>query len=86
VSVWSINAGDTQDNSALSASIIRTNYELDAADGWGELRTPGIGNLGLPVLGAAFAKATSTNIGGGVSGNFGIAWEHRYTRPSGVVH
>jgi hypothetical protein len=86
VSVWSINAGDTQDNSALAAGVIRTNYELDAADGWGELRTPGISNLGLPVLGAAFAKATSTNIGAGVSGNFGLVWEHRYTRPGGVVH
>ena len=59
--------------------------KIDAADGWGELRTPGLGNLGLPMLGVAFAKATSTNIGAGVSGNFGLVWEHRYTRPGGVV-
>ena len=85
VSVWSINAGDTVDNSALAANIVRGNYELDAADGWGELRTPGVGDMGLPLIGAAFAKATSTNIGAGVSGNFGLVWEHRYTRPGGVV-
>ena len=33
-------------------------------------------------VGTAFAKATSTNIGAGISGNFGLTWPHRYTRPS----
>ena len=54
-------------------------------DGWTEVFTPGINQAGLPILGAAFAKATSTNVGSGVSGNFGLTWEHSYTRPGNVV-
>ena len=81
VSVWSINAGDEFAASALSASVARKNLEVGYTDGWGKFVTPGINNGGLPMLGAAFAKATSTNIGAGISGNFGLAWAHRYTSP-----
>jgi len=81
VSVWSINAGDQYAASALGASVARKNLEVGYADGWGKFVTPGINNGGLPMLGAAFAKATSTNIGAGISGNFGLAWAHRYTSP-----
>ena len=84
VAVWSINAGDEFAASALSASVARKNLEVGYADGWGKFVTPGLGN-GLPLLGAAFAKATSTNIGAGVSGNFGLAWAHRYTSPVAPV-
>ena len=81
VSVGSINAGDEYAASALGANVARKNLEVGYADGWGKFVTPGINNGGLPMLGAAFAKATSTNIGAGVSGNFGLAWAHRYTSP-----
>ena len=81
VAVWSINAGDEYAASALGASVARKNLEVGYADGWGKFVTPGLGN-GLPMLGAAFAKATSTNIGAGVSGNFGLAWQHRYESPA----
>jgi len=81
VAVWSINAGDEYAASALAASVTRKNIEVGYADGWGEFLTPGAYGLGLPMLGAAFAKATSTNVGAGVKGNFGLVWEHKYTTP-----
>jgi len=79
VAVWSINAGDEYAPSALAANVTRKNIEVGYADGWGEFLTPGPVGLGLPMLGAAFAKATSTNVGAGVLGNFGLVWEHKYT-------
>ena len=79
VAVWSINAGDEYAPSALAANVTRKNIEVGYADGWGEFLTPGPVGLGLPMLGAAFAKATSTNVGAGVKGNFGLVWEHKYT-------
>jgi len=51
-------------------------------EGWGEIRMAGAGGDGLPLSGIAFSKAISTNIGAGISGNFGLTWPHRYTRPS----
>ena len=88
VAVWSINAGDEYAPSALAANVTRKNIEVGYADGWGEFLTPGLlvsgpfpSGLGLPMLGAAFAKATSTNVGAGVLGNFGLVWEHKYTVP-----
>ena len=54
-------------------------------DGWGHVAMPSINGAGTPLIGAAFSRATSTNIGAGVSGNFGLAWEHRYVRPGDVI-
>ena len=88
--VLSINAGDAFAPSALAAGVTRQNVELNYADGWGEVFTPGnyrnpgfpiFGRYGLPVMGQAFSKATSTNIGAGVSGNFGLVWAHRFNEP-----
>ena len=85
VTVVSMNAGDAVAPSTLAASISRANEELIYADGWGKVVFPGLENRGLPLAGAAFSKATSTNIGAGVSGNFGLVWEHRHTRPGDVI-
>ncbi len=88
--VLSINAGDEFSPSALNAAVSRYNIELTFADGWGEILTSGnyvnpgfpiFGRYGLPVMGSAFSKATSTNIGAGVSGNFGLVWAHRFNEP-----
>ena len=74
----------------MLGSVTRQNVELSYFDGWGEVftlgtyRTPGFpifGRYGLPVMGQAFSKATSTNIGAGVSGNFGLVWAHRFNEP-----
>ena len=83
--IWSLNAGDEFQPSSLVASVARQNWDVAFSDGWGELDFTQINPAGLPVVGAAFSRATSTNIGAGVSGNFGLAWEHRYTRPGDVV-
>ena len=82
VAVWSINAGDEFAPSSLGASVTRKNIEVGYADGWGEFLTPGPYGYGLPMLGAAYAKATSTTVGPGVKGNFGLVWEHKYSLTS----
>jgi len=48
-------------------------------NGWGVITTTN-GGPGLPVLGSSFTKLTNPNVGGGISGNFGITWPHRFTR------
>jgi hypothetical protein len=35
---------------------------------------------GLPILGSSFIKLTNPNATPGVSGTYGITWDHRYTR------
>ena len=79
VMVWSVNAGDALVPSALDARVSRVNTDISFVDGSVEM------SFAAPMLGAAFAKATSTNIGAGVSGNFGLTWPHRYTRPRAVA-
>ena len=88
VSVLSINAGNELAPSAIASSVVRQNVELSYQDGWGEITTPGIyrypvvlGSYGLPILGLAFSRSTSTNVGAGLSGNLGMVWEHRYAEP-----
>ncbi len=75
---------ETSGRSALNAAVAvdKKGMAFGFKDGWGEVFTRGLNNVGLPIVGAAFAKATSTNIGAGISGNFGLTWPHRYTRPS----
>ena len=79
VAVWSVNAGDSEAASALGSSVVRKDVEFPYQDGWSDTQVTS--NTGLPVLGFVFSKATSTNIGAGISGNFGLTWPHRYTRP-----
>jgi hypothetical protein len=81
----SINAGDEFAPSALAGATSRKNIEASYPDGWGEMSFTGVNPAGIPLVGTAFAKATSTNIGAGISGNFGLVWEHRYTRVGDVV-
>ena len=84
VSVVTFETEYQEKDSVLASSVARDRQIVpqDPSAGWGEVRTPGLNNAGLPLIGAAFAKATSTNIGAGISGNFGLTWPHRYTRPS----
>ena len=84
VQVVSINADNAYAPSVLSATVSRKNFITEFEDGWLELAITGRQWRGYPMLGAAFAKATSTNIGNGVSGNFGLTWEHSYSR-NGLV-
>ena len=77
--IISINAGDENEKSALTSSTMRNNNEVTFAAGW--VRISANSSKGIPLIGAAFAKATSTSVSPGVSGNFGLLWPHRYTRP-----
>lgn len=86
VSVWSVNAGDVQADSALAASVVRANANMSFSDGWVDIsaaNSSDFGNVfpaGLPVVGAAYVKANNPNIGTGISGNFGLTWPLRFTR------
>ena len=80
VSVISFNAGDVFAESALAASGVRLNLESAYADGWAMITSTGSFGRGVPMLGNAFSKAVSTNVGNGTAGNFGLVWPHRYTR------
>lgn len=50
-----------------------------ATDGWMNILTPGATATGLPILGAAYEKATGPLVAG-KSSNFGVALPHRATR------
>lgn len=75
-SVLAINNGTNTSSGSLSASVALQNLNVNASEGWISLGTSGLrnradsANLGLPVLGAAFAKSSA----------FGAVWPHRYAR------
>ena len=80
-SVLSINNGGVASPSAsLKSTVTRNDATLPFIDGWMRMATPpssilpGTLTQGLPVLGAAFARA----VGG--TGTFGATWQHRYAR------
>ncbi|MEY2953104.1 MAG: hypothetical protein RLZZ401_1191 [Pseudomonadota bacterium] len=66
--------------SALGAAVATENTENMAfTNGWARLDTSNRGP-GLPVLGAAFIKASNPNAAAGVSGNYGILSPHSVGR------
>lgn len=78
--VLAINNGTNTSSGSLSASLAVQNLNFAVNEGWLSLGTSGLNaagaeangtaGLGLPVLGAAFAKSSA----------FGAVWPHRYTR------
>lgn len=71
-SVLSFNTG-TAAQSALGASIARSDIPTPQRDGWMSVPTTGLG-VGLPILGKAFMRAAVP------AGKFGLTFEHRYAR------
>lgn len=55
-------------------------------NGWGVISTGNrtaagaTGLVGLPILGNAVIKLTNPNVGNGLSGTYGITWDHRFTK------
>lgn len=77
-SVLSFNSATSN---VLGATIGQNGVTLTSGfnSGWASINTSN-GGLGYPILGAAFQKYL--NVGaGGVQGNFGSVWPHRYNRP-----
>lgn len=82
VAVTSINAGDNNQPSALSATLARNNIELPFADGWIRFNTEldpadrvNVGTTpvtGLPVIGNAHLRAANGAV------NYGFTWPHKY--------
>jgi hypothetical protein len=65
---------------ALGASLTVENTEKRAfVNGWGNIDVIS-SYTGMPVLGMAFTKASNPNASPGVSGNYGLTLNHRFTR------
>ena len=66
-------------SNVLGAALATQNIAGPYRDGWARIPTPGIAGAGLPILGAAFVKATGPVVAG-KSTNFSITNTHRFTR------
>jgi len=67
-------------NSVLGASAARNTVTSGFyTNGWGVIDTNNAAQ-GLPILGAAFVKLSNPQAGVGISGTYGITWEHRFTK------
>lgn len=67
-------------NSVLGASVARNTVTSGFyTNGWGVIDTANAAQ-GLPLLGGAFIKLSNPQAGAGVSGTYGISWEHRFTK------
>ncbi|MBN9576710.1 MAG: cell surface protein [Alicycliphilus denitrificans] len=66
--------------SVLGASVARSTVTSAIyTNGWGVLDTTNAG-LGLPIIGDAFIKLSNPNVSAGMSGTYGITWQHRFTK------
>lgn len=73
-----LSFGDTG-TSVLGGSVARQDTGSSAfVSGWGTVNVRNAStNLGLPILGSAFIKATNPQVSAGVSGTYGITSDHR---------
>jgi hypothetical protein len=70
----------TSGSGVLGAALAAQFTETAAyTNGWGVIDTNN-GGAGLPILGASFIKLSNPQASAGVSGNYGITWQHRFTR------
>ena len=70
----------TTGSGVLGAALAAQFTETAAyTNGWGVIDTTN-GGAGLPILGASFIKLTNPQASAGVSGNYGITWQHRFTK------
>ncbi len=77
--VMSVNSSAAAASGTLKATVARSELSPVITNaiytqGWIKILTPGATNAGMPVLGAAFLKASSAN------GRYGVTWDHRNTR------
>jgi hypothetical protein len=67
--------------SAIGGSVVRRNYIAGAVNGWGSLGSVDpVTLLGMPIIGSAFIKFNNPSASPGVSGNYGVTFEHWLTR------
>jgi len=67
--------------SAIGGSVSRRNYIAASINGWGSiLSIDPTTSLGLPVIGSAFIKFSNPSASPGISGNYGVTFEHWLTR------
>lgn len=68
--------------SVLGGTVARQDTGSSAfVNGWGNVNVlNATTNLGLPIMGGSFIKATNPSAGAGFAGTYGITSEHRFTR------
>lgn len=60
--------------SVLGATVARSNVSSGTyTNGWGEIK---FAAPGVPVVGSAFIKLTNPSVAAGMSGTYGITWQH----------
>lgn len=64
-------------SSALAAEVARREIATEQPEGWVRFATPGVGGLGLPVIGYGFVQLTNNAAAPGTSGNYGLTFSHR---------
>jgi len=73
-----VNGGGVESESALSASIARSDFTEDTAvfsDGWIVFNTAATGNTsGLPIIGQSFIRASNGAV------NYGFGYNNKVTR------
>ena len=75
------NGGSTTPSGTLKATVARSGLDNAYGAGWISIATPAASStpatpVGLPVLGAAFLRATAA------TGTYGVTWDHRNSRLS----
>lgn len=79
VSVLSFNAAG--EASVLGAAVAKKDLTVAYTDGWVRIATPGLGGIGLPIIGSAVTEIVNSAVAEGTAGNFGQTFPHRATRP-----
>jgi len=79
VSVLTIN--NASGTGALGASVAKKDITSTNVNGWMRIATPGLTGIGLPIVGHAMMQFTNNQATAGTSGNYGVNFPHRNTRP-----
>lgn len=64
---------------ALGAAQWRWNMRPGAKNGWGRVATPGVGGVGLPIIGFAAMELFNSAVSPGIAGVFGQTFPHTMT-------
>lgn len=65
----------------LGAAITQKDILGSTVDGWMRMSTPGIGGIGLPIIGSMVTELFNGEATPGTAGAYGQTFPHRHTRP-----
>ena len=74
--------GDDPSTGVLGDARNRRQLISNATAGWGRIHTPGLGGLGLPIIGFAVSELFNGAVAPGVAGVFGQTFPLSLTKPA----